>query len=247
MEEEVISKSILAAVSTDVDWISIPDDQRIIGDEILDWIAPEFQEVKQLFEEDPKEINKENLPPTSKRLKTEQYASVDETSATTLESFSKGYVPPNTKANTDWAVRAFLAWAEWCGISSEPVPKDLLASFDAVAINKWLSLFIIEVRKKDGSKYPNSSLNLLLCGLKRYMKSLNPDAPNFLDEQDSRFAGLRGTRDTVSRSLRAEGIGASVKHTAIISQEEVDSLWAQGVLGISNPTALLNAVFYLNG
>ena len=59
------------------------------------------------------------------------------------------------------------------------------------------------------------------------MKSRNPDAPNFLDEQDSRFASLRGTRDSVSRSLRAEGIGASVKHTAVISQEKEDSLWAR--------------------
>ncbi len=73
------------------------------------------------------------------------------------------------------------------------------------------------------------------------MKVLNPDVPNFLDEKDSRFIGLRGTRDTVSRSLRAQGVGASVKHTSIITHDEEDSLW------VDNPTAVLNTVFYMNG
>ena len=86
MKVEVISKSILAAAGTDVDWISVPDDQRVISDEMLDWIA---SEVEQLFEEDPEETNKENLAHASKRLKTKQYASVDKTSTTNGESFYK--------------------------------------------------------------------------------------------------------------------------------------------------------------
>ena len=34
------------------------------------------------------------------------------------------------------------------------------------------------------------------------MKKVNPAMPNFLDEKDDRFAGLRGTRDVVARKLR---------------------------------------------
>ena len=52
------------------------------------------------------------------------------------------------------------------------------------------------------------------------MKKVNPATPNFLDENDDHFAGLRGTRDVVARKLREDGVGASVKHTATISQEE---------------------------
>lgn len=84
-------------------------------------------------------------------------------------------------------MKSFLYWAEWRKDDNDPVPKDFFTLSDSVAINKWLSLFIIEVRKKDGSRFPNSSLTLLLCGIKRYMKDLNPDVPNFLDEEDSRF------------------------------------------------------------
>ena len=38
----------------------------------------------------------------------------------------------------------------------------------------WMSLFVAETRKKDGSPFPVSSLNLILAGIKRYMKAQNP-------------------------------------------------------------------------
>ena len=87
-----------------------------------------------------------------------------------------------------------------------------LTSCDAVALNKWLSLFVIEARKQDGTRYPSRSIHMLLAGLNRHMKEISPSAPNFLSEEDDRFRGLHGTRDTVARQLREEGIGASVKH-----------------------------------
>ena len=98
-----------------------------------------------------------------------------------------------------------------------------------------------------GSRYPTSTLNLLLQGLKRYMMQVNPSTPNFLDDKDPAFCGLRGTRDTVSRKLRSEGVGSTVKHAAVISHEEESALWTAGVLGVHTPRALLNAVFYMNG
>ena len=113
-------------------------------------------------------------------------------------------------------------------------------------LNKWVSLYVIKTRKQDDGRYPASTLNLLLCGLKRHMKKVNPATPNFLDEKDDRFAGLRGTRDVVAHKLRENGVEAFVKHTATTSQEEAQ-LWSEGVLGLSSPCALLNAVFFLNG
>ncbi len=179
-------QQLLAMEELEIDWWTIPDDQRIISDDILDWITPEAE---QIFQNDYlQEMAKENMPPASKRhKKTEQYSKVAVTCSISLQQVSKGFVPSNTRSNTDWAVKSFLYWAEWRKDDNDPVPKDFFTLSDSVAINKWLSLFIIEVRKKDGSRFPNSSLTLLLCGIKRYMKDLNPDVPNFLDEEDSRF------------------------------------------------------------
>ena len=145
-------------------------------------------------------------------------------------------------------MRTFDAWTTWRSTTKpeDPVPEDILSCADAGVLNKWLSLFALEARKLDGSKYPSNTLNMVLSGLKRYMVRSNPDTPNFLDEKDLRFSGLRGTRDTVSRRLREEGVGASVKHTAVISHDEESALWESGVIGVHNPKALLNAVFFLN-
>ena len=44
--------------------------------------------------------------------------------------------------------------------------------------------------------------------------------------------------DTHFRKLQQDGIGAKVKHTAVISIDEENLLWDQGILGTSNPLAL---------
>ena len=89
------------------------------------------------------------------------------TTSDQLATFSESFVPANTKANTKWAVRNFEAWDDWriAQNPGDPVPSDILSCVDAVVLNKWLSLFVIETRKQDGRRYPASTLNLLLHGL----------------------------------------------------------------------------------
>ena len=148
----------------------------------------------------------------------------------TLETYSKGFVPECTKANTKWAVDNFEAWVGWRNSLDvdekdlELVPENLLTEGTSEELNYWLSLYIMETRKKDGSRYPSNTLTLLLNGLRRYMKGINPYCPNFLDDKDPAFAGLRGVRDNVSRELRSAGIGAAVKHTNVITYEEEQML-----------------------
>ena len=163
-----------------------------------------------------------------------------------MKEYSKGYTPVNIKANTEWALRNFKDWCTWRQNESptDPVPSNLLSSNDADELNKWLSVYVMETRKKNGDRSPFSSLNLLLCGLRRHMKEINPMSPNFLDEKHPKFAG---TRDVRGKKLHQDGIGASVKHTPIITHEEEASLWSQGVMGTKIPKSLFNAVFFMNG
>ena len=78
------------------------------------------------------------------------------------------------------------------------------------------------------------------------MTKVNPSVPNFLNESDTRFAGLRGARDCAARKLREDRVGASIRHAEVITSEEDSQLWSKGVLGVHSPTALLHSVF-LNG
>ena len=217
--------------------------RRIISS--LSWITTDDETETSPDIRSAKQLKLEDLKPLQEANRFCPYTCSDQQ----LKNFSEGFVPDNTKANTEWAVRVFNEWAAWrrTARADDAVPRDILFSCDAVALNKWLSLFIVKARKKDRSRCPSKTLTLLLCGLKRYMTKVNPCVPNFVDEKDPRFAGLRGTRDTVACQLREEGVGAAVKHTEVISSMEESLLWSQGSLGVTSPTALLNAVFFMNG
>ena len=56
------------------------------------------------------------------------------------------------------------------------------------------------------------------------------------------FAELHGTYESVSRELRESGVGAEVKHTAVIELDE-EHLWNSEVIGIYSPHALVRCVF----
>ena len=103
-----------------LDWLSIPADQRIIDDKTLEWVA----DVPGLFGIDDKLEceEKENMEPEPKRTKLENCSPVanvkdkrfmDLTGSPELASCSKGYVPPNTQANTQWSVKTFNSWMDW--------------------------------------------------------------------------------------------------------------------------------------
>ena len=68
-----------------------------------------------------------------------------------------------------------------------------------------------------------------------------------MDKSDSRFFELSGVCESVSRQLRKDGVGASVKHAAIITPEEEDLLLDKGVMGIYAPKPLVRAVFFYVG
>ena len=149
--------------------------------------------------------------------------------------------------NTQWALRNFESWRQWqcTQMPDDTVPEHLLQSNDPALLNKWLSLYVMETHRVDGKKFPSKSIDCLLSRLLRHMREINPtNASNFLDENDPNYAGLRGTRDTVTRQLRSDGIEATVKHTEVISKEEEELLWSSGVIGVDNPRALANAVCF---
>ena len=67
---------------------------------------------------------------------------------------------------------------------------------------------------------------------------------NLFDKTDMRFRDLL---DTVCVALRKQGIGADVKHAAVIPLEHEELMWSTGVLGVESPTSLLRATFYTVG
>ena len=80
-----------------------------------------------------------------------------------MKELSKGYVPKN-KQKTAWGVNVFLEWQEErnkkLSVGEHQCPLDLLEHADPTKLNYWLSMFVTEVRKKDGSPYLPRSIHL---------------------------------------------------------------------------------------
>ena len=138
-----------------------------------------------------------------------------------VEKLSAGVIPKNTQKNEQWALRAFNEWIQERNKRCEDkCPESILETENAESLAKWLSLFTIEVRKKDGERYPPATIHMLLCALQRIMRRYNKQAFDIFAKKDTRFWQFHGTMETVFQQLHKDGIGAEIKHAAVISEEE---------------------------
>ena len=53
--------------------------------------------------------------------------------------------------------------------------------------------------------------------------------------------------ESVFQQLHKKEVGAAVKHASAITDQEENHIWQSGIIGDHSPTAILIAVFYLNG
>jgi len=159
--------------------------------------------------------------------------------------------PLNTKRNMNWAVKSLQIWWEWCNSAVED--RDELCLEIVVAskctvelLNKWLPVYVIETRNKNGDPYPPKTLYSLLTGILRHMRTENLSYRNFLEKTPS-FVEFHRSLDNRFRKLRKEGVGADSKQTATITVEEENLLWSKGVLDSRTLKGLLRTVFFYNG
>ena len=164
-----------------------------------------------------------------------------------MESYQHGFIPKNTEVNTQWAVRDFQEWrVDYNSRQPEQLcPEAVLLSDSSSELSFWLQKYGLGTRKKNGEQYPPKSVYLLLCGINRYMEKLN--SFNLFDRENPDFKLLFNTCDSYFRELREEGAGSNSKSTEPITRDDEEKLWSSGVLSISTPKGLLNAVFFLNG
>ena len=173
--------------------------------------------------------------------------------ATTPPEMGPKSTPPSTNrytmANNAWALRNFRDWLSWRRQvhPDDPVDEDVLYSNDPAQISKWFSLFMLETRRKDGTKFPASSMNSLVCALQRLRRERDPLALSILDDRHPGLAEFRTVRDAVSLTAEQEGLGGVKRFGKGITADEEEQLWASGVLGVTTPVSLLNAVFFLTG
>ena len=153
-------------------------------------------------------------------------------------------VPTNTKKSTTWAVKV---WKDWSSNRRVVSPSDWpphLFLCSTWELNRWLSRFILEVRRQDGKNYPPNTLYQLCCGVMRYVREVKPDLDIF---KEPTFADFRKTLDAEMKRLRSLGHGTRVKQAEPISETEEDHLWSKGKLGSQTPQSLLDTMVFMCG
>ena len=171
-----------------------------------------------------------------------------------LNVVCKPFVPQQqTQRNTSWAVNVFKAWVEKRSQCSSGVvehfPIDLLEVQYAVdVVDRTLAAFVIEVRKADGTYYPGASLKNILAALHCKMKECQGaiHVTTFLNAKlrEKYYPQLNNALDRQLRFLCQNGIGIERKRAEIITLSTEEKLWEEGIIGISSPQMLLNAIFF---
>ena len=130
-----------------------------------------------------------------------------------VEELTRKVVPKNTASATKWALGTFNAWKQSRNksFSKEDQVPDLECTEDPEIVSKWLTLYVAEVRKQDGMKYPPKTMYSLLTGLLRYGEEVNSSFTNFLDSSDQRFKSLHNVIDNVFCDLHQCSVGSDSK------------------------------------
>lgn len=144
----------------------------------------------------------------------------------------------NTVNRNRWAVSVFDRWRR---SKAYDCSRDV-HNLDDSELSKCLSVFIHEVRREDGIKYPPNSLVSLIAGLQQTVRTVR-QVDFFRDEA---FRLVRESLNAAMKIGTKEGLGLNKQHAEIVSYADEEKLWDK-VLGSETPEQLLRTLFYLNG
>ena len=119
-----------------------------------------------------------------------------------------------------WAFQVFKAWQESC---NEAIP--CLLDMNYQQLNDWLSKFVCEARKQNGKPYSHATMYFILSGLVRYLRENDVFHYSFLDEEDTRFAGLHQVLRKRMNQPKEEAVDVGTKTADPILAVDEDKLW----------------------
>ena len=153
-----------------------------------------------------------------------------------VQHFTDAASAKNTKTSTNTWLNAWNAWADARGFGGKKIFE-----YDPVELDKILSKFYVELRKKDGGEYEPSCLNVMITALDRHLKE-NDYTLSIV--RDREFAKSKKVLEGIATELRRKGMGKQPNRSRSMSIPEVEVLWQHGELGKHSPRALIHTVFW---
>ena len=110
-------------------------------------------------------------------------------------------------------------------------------------LNDIICMFLLSVRRKDGSEYEPSSLRGMITSIDRHLKENY--YPTTITNGDE-FYKTRSVLTTKQKSLKKQGKGNKPNAASALNDEQVELLWENGQLGCSTPESILNTLWFYN-
>ena len=187
--------------------------------------------------------NVEKEKATAKKLLCNRFA--NPISEVEIQAKIGDAVPKSTKYKEKWAVNLFENWRQQRGgITEVNILHNSLEVMSDEELNRSLALFVCEVRKAYGSKYPPNTLHGMVASIQHYLKGKKRIVRLF---NDDKLCFLRDALDAMMKESASDGFGSTKKQGEVITLDEEEQLWSKGVLGDSNPQQLLDTIVYLFG
>ena len=108
------------------------------------------------------------------------------------------------------------------------------------AMNKLLCLFVIQLKKADGTEYETSSMHSSISILSRHVREIGKGD---LDK-DSEYQGFRDVKRAKMKILKSAGKGNRPIQALPISEAEEQMLYDAGQFGLTGPDALQRTLWW---
>lgn len=151
-----------------------------------------------------------------------------------LDEFIDKQANKNTlsKTNRDVALlKEFLRTKE--------IDKEM-QNLEAKELDEVLCAFIVSVKKKDRAEYERTTLRSFISSFDRYLRKKGYPT-TIIDGQE--FSKTRETLVAKQKELKKAGKGSKTKAARALTDDEVDILYGQNLLGLSSPESLLNTLW----
>ncbi|PAA85249.1 hypothetical protein BOX15_Mlig005367g15 [Macrostomum lignano] len=159
-------------------------------------------------------------------------------------------IPPNTRRKELWAVRIFDQWFEQRhnrilhGDTTGLLVLKERHEWNACDWNYLLKMFILEVRKVDGTKYNATTLRDIFSMMQHYLQYTLKKELNLWKDAACRDA--RMALDAAMKEATREGLVPGTNASSPIPATLEEELWQKGRLATTSPKLLLfTLVFYL--
>ena len=108
------------------------------------------------------------------------------------------------------------------------------ATLNREAMNKLLCMFVIQLKKADGTEHETSSMHSAISILSRHVREIGK-----VDlEKDSEYQGFRDVKRAKTKLLKPAGKGTRPNQALPISGVEEQKINDAGQLGLTSPDAL---------